>query len=198
MALKAAVGAVISDALSIVHVAILGCAAWAGRVGRILHVDEDKASAARVVTRLSANSDSVVLVLVDDQVVAATPRKAVIEASQVFGRGEVLGARRVDVKEFGHVEDLNTRTNGFRADEHVVFVGLHVTPDGSDTLLRKSAKVDKLSLLGDLHESSAIGLTQCNKLSSIRGYPTPCIIALTGPRFKVSMALEVVEVDVVA
>ena len=65
----------------IVHVAILAIATESNRVAGVFEAEEVKSTHAALITRLYADSDGVVGLLVDDNVVAASQRKRLDEVA---------------------------------------------------------------------------------------------------------------------
>lgn len=101
----------------------------------------------------------------------------------------------VDLEELLHVEDLNTMADSFGSDDDVVLVRADLAPLGGDRVLGQTAKVDELSLLGDLRESSAVVLTDSDKLTSVIGSPSPRGRTSTTCATKRSMAQERVKIS---
>jgi len=82
-----------------VHVAVPRRAAGRGRLARVLEVDEDQARAAAAGPRGGADGHGILLLLVDDHVVAAADGELVPKPRQVLVRGEGDGGCRVDSEE---------------------------------------------------------------------------------------------------
>jgi len=72
-----------------------------------------------------------------------------------------------------HVKDLDTMTNSFAADDHVVLVSSNFTPDGCDRVLGKTTKIFHLACCGDLNKGCSILLPDGNKLASSVRSPSP-------------------------
>lgn len=87
---------------------------------------------------------------------------------------------------------------GLTADDDVVLVSAEFTPDGLGRVLREATEVDELARRGDLSEGGTISLSNNGKLATVGAGPTPGRRSLAGGRAKVGVALEVVEVDLVA
>ncbi|GJC97587.1 hypothetical protein ColKHC_06413 [Colletotrichum higginsianum] len=135
------VGAAVDEALGVVDVAVAGGAPGRRRLGRVAQVDEDEAGAAGAGARLGADGDGVLLLLVDDDVLA---------------------------------------------------------PDGLGRVLGQAAEVDELAVGGDLGEGGAVGLGDDGELAAVGARPAPGRGPLAGAGPEVGVALEVVEVDLVA
>ena len=176
------------------HVSITRRAARRTRAGRIRQVDEDETRAAARATGHGTDSNSVVKLLVDDDVVRRADGQAVEVAREVV-LGEGNGARRVDVEQLAPVEDLDTVVAGLAADDDVVLVAADLAPDGGGRVLGQAAEVDERALRGDLGEGGAVGLGDDDELTAFRRCPAPGGGALAGGRAEVGVADEVVEVD---
>lgn len=134
----------------IVDVSILTIAAQVDGVGRVVEAEEVQTTHAALVTRLDADSNTVVGFLVYHDVVAATQRKGAVEVtSEVLGVIELnRGVLLLDVEELLivrnelivmlswtthllHVEDLDTVALELTTNHHVVLVGADLGPVGT-------------------------------------------------------------------
>lgn len=91
--------ATVDEALSIVDVTVTSGATRGGRVGGVAEVNEDQPGAAGAGTRLGADSNGVLLLLVDDDVVGGAGGKAVPVAGKVTGVAEGDRAGGVNVQQ---------------------------------------------------------------------------------------------------
>jgi hypothetical protein len=82
--------------------------------------------------------------------------------------------RRVNSEELGHIKDLQSVVARLGANVHIVANDLHVSPRRVNGLSRQAAEVDQGSVTENLNEGSAVGLTNCTKLSAGGRSPTPC------------------------
>lgn len=116
----------------IVGIAIIRVAAHPGRVANIRKIHEDRARSAFIIARLGANNKQQILILMDNDVVAATRARHIREVgSHVLVRIELDRLLGIDVKQLLHVEDLNAVVEHLGADNHVVFVGPDLLPEGT-------------------------------------------------------------------
>jgi hypothetical protein len=180
-----------------VHIAITGRTAQRNWVARVSEVEEVKTSSTdRVSARLGANSDTVVELLVHNHVVGTAEREKGLEvACEILGTIKGDGARRVDVEQLLHVEDLDAVITGLGADDHVVLVRSNLTPLRRQRVFGETAEVGHLAVRADLDEGSAVVLADGDELTTIIGGPTPGRGALTSRATKGGMAEEVVEID---
>ena len=196
----AAVRAIVGHALGIVHVAVLAGTAGGTGVCGVLEVDVLQAGAAGLVAGLGADSNGVLIVPVDDNVVGAADGEGVAEQTcEVLLGVKDLGALGVERQELVEVEDLDVVANGLGADDNVVVQDTDLAPAGADGVLcREAAEVLDLALLGDLDESSSAELADDTELTSVLGSPTPGRGSTTLGTTDISVVREVVEVHVVA
>lgn len=197
------VGSTVDNALGIVDVAVLGRTALLVGLGDVVDVNEDETTGAGVIaasTATATDGNSVALLLVGDNVVRAASNalalsEVVEPSSEVLRRVEGLGLLGVQLQELLEVEDLHSVVCTLGSDEEVVAKRLHLVPDDRRGLSGKAAKVLKLTLLGDFCESSAVGLTNGNKLAALV-CPTPRTRSLRDRRrvAKLLVCLEVVHV----
>lgn len=129
LAVVASVGTAVDDALGVVDVAVLRSATFGVGLGWIVEVNEDETSTASRGPGCSSNSYSIVELLVDNNVVAATGRKVGEQASEVCLWVKGLRLKRVDSQELAKIKDLNVVVDGLGADNQVVAVDLDFSPD---------------------------------------------------------------------
>lgn len=185
----------VHEALGIVDVAVSGGATKSGGLGGILQVDENETRPTRAGAGLRADSDSILLLLVDHNVVRRARGQAVPVARQIARVGESDGARRVDGQQLAEVEDLHTMARRLAADDDEVLVAAQLAPDRVGRVRRQAAEVDELTRRRDLGEAGAVGLGDYDKLAAVGRRPAPRRGALAGLAAEGGMALEVVEVD---
>jgi hypothetical protein len=169
----ALVGATVDEALGIVHIAVLTCAARGCRPSDIAEIDEGEASTACTVARSSTDRYSIAKFFVDNNVVRATNGQISEESSDICRGTEVLWTSGVDFEKLVHVKDLDTMTASFGSDDHVVLERTNLPPDGEDGLLGKATQVGKLAVLVDLGKCSTICLSNGDKLPTIGCDPAP-------------------------
>lgn len=100
----------------------------------------------------------------------------------------------VDLEKLGKVEDLNTVTNSLRSDDDIVLVCADLSPLRRLRVLGQTAKVDKLTLLGDLGKGCAVVLADGNELTAIVGGPSPRRRTPTSGAAKSAVAQERVKI----
>lgn len=174
-ALVTLVGSTVDNALSIVHVAItLGTSKRLG-VGRISEIEEvQTGQAVGVCSWLSADGNSVLELLVDNNIVSSANRQEfIVMAGKVRLCVKDNGLLGVDLKKLGEVEDLDTVTNSLGSDDDKVLVGADLSPLRNHRVLGQTAEVDKLTLLGDLGKGCTVVLADSNELTAVVGGPSP-------------------------
>jgi hypothetical protein len=164
------------------------------RASRVSEVDEDEARTAARRSGHSAHSNSIVLLLIDDNVVSGALRETLEVAGQV-ALGEGDGASRVNGEKLAPVKDLHTVVGSLTANDNVVLIATDLTPDRVGGVGGQTAKVDETASRGDLGERSAVGLGDDDELATSVADPAPRGRALTSAAAKVGMADKVVEVD---
>jgi len=115
------------------------------------------------------------------------------------GLREVRGASRVEFKQLFHVKDLNSMVDGLRTDDSIVTENSDLSPVGANGIvLRKTTKVDQLTLRADLSKCSAIILANGDELATTVGGPSPARGSTSEVAAKIGVRKEVVKVDVAA
>jgi hypothetical protein len=66
-----------------------------------------------------------------------------------------------------HIKDLHAVSDGFTADDHVVFITTNLAPQTRNRVVGKSSKIDELAQLVDLSKCSTIGLADGYKLAIV-------------------------------
>jgi hypothetical protein len=124
------IGAAVDQTLRVVHIAILAVATQVNGIAGVLQAEEVKTTHAAGITGLDTDSDTVLSLLVDDDVVAAAEGERAVEVA-----GDVLlaieldrGVLDLDVEQLLHVEDLDTVALELTADDHVVLVRTDLSP----------------------------------------------------------------------
>jgi hypothetical protein len=196
-ALVALIRTTINKTLRIVDVSIALGAPKRLRVRGISKIEKVKSrETIGVSARLSTNSNTILQLLIDNNIVSPTNRQQSGKvASEILLRVKDNWALGVDLEKLLHVEDLNTVTDGFGSDDDVVLVRADLAPLGGDRVLGQTTKVDELSLLGDFCERSAVVLTDSDKLPSGIGSPSPRGRASTAGATKRSVAQERVKIS---
>lgn len=188
-------GSTVDDALSIVGVTILGRATLNVRLSGVFGVNEDGATSAGVVTAraaTAAKSNGVVFLLVGaNGVGTALDTLLNVDPGDIGLDVESFRALRRELEELLHVEELDSVTDSFGSDDESVLEDLHLTPDDRVILSRKTAKVLKLTILGDLREGSTVGLTNGDEFTALVG-PTPGTRTFTNSITELGVRLEVV------
>jgi hypothetical protein len=191
------VGTTVHNALSIVGVAVLGCATLNVRLGDVISVDEDGSTSTGVVTTrtsTAAKSDGVVLLLVRaDSVRASSDTLGEVDPGNVGLDVEGLGVLGRELEKLLHVKKLNTVADTLRSDDESVLQDLHFAPDDRIVLGGEPTKVLKFTLLGDLRKRGTVGLTNGNELAVLVG-PSPRAGTFTNGITELSMRLEIVHV----
>jgi hypothetical protein len=144
-------------------------------LGRISEIEEvQTGSTVGVCSRLSANGDRVLELLVDNNIVSTTNRKQSVEVASKILLGvkddRLLG---VDLQKLGKIEDLDTMADGFGSDDDIVLVSADLTPLGRLRVLRKTTEVDESTLLGDLGKGGSVVLTDGDEFTAVVGCPAP-------------------------
>jgi hypothetical protein len=187
----------VHDALSVVSVAILGCATLNVRLGDVISVDENGSTSTGVVatgTSTAAKSDGVVLLLVcADSVRASRNTLGEVDPGNVSLDVEGLGALGRELEELLHVEKLDTVANTLGSDDKSVLQDLHLAPDNGIILGGETAEVLEFTLLGDLSKCSTVRLTDGNEFA-VLVRPAPRARAFANGVTELSMCLEVVHV----
>lgn len=131
----------------IVNVTIGAVATEASRAGGVVQGEEVQATEACLVSRLDTNSDAVVHLLIDNDVVASANGQRGIEvtgqvvfvAEEVDAVGAIQGQQlqglstkcstaRLQEANLGHIEDLHAVSNELTANNDVVLVGTNLGP----------------------------------------------------------------------
>jgi len=174
-ALVALIGSTVDNALRIVDVTItLGASKRLG-LGRISEIEEVKTgSTVGVCSWLSADGDSVLELLVDNNVMSTANRQKSVEVASKVLLGvkddRLLG---VDLQKLGKIKDLDTVADGLRSDDDIVLVSADLTPLGRLRVLGQTAEVDELTLLGDLGEGGSVVLADGDEFTAVVGCPSP-------------------------
>ena len=165
----------VDNTLRIMNIAItLGATKRLG-LGRISQIEEvETGSTDRVISRHSADSNGVLELLVNHNIMRTTNGKQSVEvASKVLLGIEDHGLLGINFQKLLEVEDLNTVADGFGSDDDVILVAADLTPLGRRRVLRKTAEVDELALLGDLCEGGSVVLADGDEFTAIVRCPAP-------------------------
>lgn len=177
----ALVRATVHKALCIVNITVSSSTARRKHIGRISHVQVDKtATAGKVATNTNglvsthgSNSNGVVKLLVDNDVMRTPSGKLVPVAGKVV-LGEVVRIGRVEVENLLHIENLDARVDGLRANDSIIAQNTDLAPSRADrVVLGKTTKVYELALARDFGKSSTVELANCYELTSILRRPSP-------------------------
>jgi len=202
-------GITIGGSTHIVDVAVVLGAADAGRVGRVLQVEEDETTQAVGVTRTRANGGTVLGLLVDDNVVGGADGELVEPTSEVVTAklDGLVALLEVDIEELGEVEDLDTVALELGADDEVVLVATQLLPQrasgGGDDGGEEADDLDA-ALGQDLDERGAVVLAVGDELTAGVGVdPAPAArsgteLGIGTGRAELGVVHEVIQVDVLA
>jgi hypothetical protein len=155
-----------------VDVTVTSSATRSAGACRVRQINEDQTGAAASATRNGTNSDSVLELLVDDNVMGRSPGEPVKVAGQVV-LGESDRASRVNVQELGPVEDLHTVPGSFATDDNVVLVAADFAPDRLGGVLRQATEVDEGAVGCDLGKGSTVGLGDDDEFTAVGAGPSP-------------------------
>ena len=201
LAIVLQIRAPVHNALRIVDIAILTTTTKSLGVLGIRQVKEDQTGLQGASPRLEPNSNTVLLLLVRHNIVRpAQGQPLVPPAVQVLLVGENLGILGVNMLQLGQVKDLHAVVDGFGADKDVALVALDFSPERGRGrgVLRETAEIDELALLGDLGKGGAVFLSDGDELTALGRSPAPGTGALAGTGTELGVRLEVVQVEVVA
>jgi len=172
-AAELAVGTVVGHTLGIVNVSVLASTTGRGWLARILEVDVLETSLAGLVSGLGTDSEDVLVVPVNNDVVGAANGQLVEQTNEVGLGVECLRCLWVDTQKLLHVEDLNVVTNGLGADDDIVVQYANLAPSRTHTLCGKATHVLDLTILEDLNERSTGELAYDTELAAIASGPSP-------------------------
>ena len=114
---------------------------WAGWVGRVSDINEDDTGLALVGPRRSTDSVDEVGLRVSHNVVRSTDGKALEMSNEILVVAECNRGSRVNVDQLLHVEDLDSVSFGFAANDHQVILATDFAPSTRHRVCWKASKV---------------------------------------------------------
>jgi len=172
-AAELAVGTVVGNTLGIVYISVLASTTGRGWLARVLEVDVLETSLAGLVSGLGTDSEDVLVVPVNNNVVGAADGQFVEQTNEVGLGIECLRCLWVDSQKLLHVEDLNVVTNGLGADDDIVVQDTDLAPSRPNTLCGEATHVLDLTILEDLNERSTGELAYDTEFAAIASGPAP-------------------------
>ena len=172
-AAELSVRAVVGHTLGVVNVSVLASTTGRGWLAGVLEVNVLETSLAGLVSGLSTDSEDVLVIPVNNNVVGAADGQFIPQTNEVGLGVECLGSLWVDIQELLHVEDLNVVTNGLGADDDIVVQYANLAPSRTHTLCGETTHVLDLTVLENLNERSTGELAYNTELAAVASGPAP-------------------------